>query len=230
MLLCLQVLRVVLSTGNMLNAGTNRGNAESIKLDVLLKLNDVKVTAQQLPPLLSADATSQAAPAAAGAAGGGDSELWGLLDRPPHVKTLLEFVAWVVLREGIQVAAREAAAAAAAAAAASPTKASPRKASSSASPSKLGRVRGAGLSTSQQTQLAQQQLARTARTGFLSEDLSSLQDAVRRMQTGMRKLTWWALKFRWLAAYSSAWSLLGLVSFSKVAPVRPGCCCTKRKW
>lgn len=40
-----QVLRSVLATGNLLNAGTNRGNAQGIKLDTLLKLSDVKVDA-----------------------------------------------------------------------------------------------------------------------------------------------------------------------------------------
>lgn len=39
----LQLLRLVLATGNLLNAGTNRGNAQGIKLDTLMKLADVKV-------------------------------------------------------------------------------------------------------------------------------------------------------------------------------------------
>lgn len=38
-----QILRAVLTTGNLLNAGTNRGNAQGVKLDSLLKLADVKV-------------------------------------------------------------------------------------------------------------------------------------------------------------------------------------------
>ena len=39
-----KVLRAVLATGNLLNAGTQRGNAQGIKLDSLLKLADVKVS------------------------------------------------------------------------------------------------------------------------------------------------------------------------------------------
>ena len=38
-----QLLRLVLATGNLLNTGTNRGNAQGIKLDTLMKLADVKV-------------------------------------------------------------------------------------------------------------------------------------------------------------------------------------------
>ena len=38
-----KILRFVLATGNLLNAGTNRGNAQGIKLDTLMKLADVKV-------------------------------------------------------------------------------------------------------------------------------------------------------------------------------------------
>lgn len=38
-----QLLKIVLATGNLLNAGTNRGNAQGVKLDTLLKLADVKV-------------------------------------------------------------------------------------------------------------------------------------------------------------------------------------------
>lgn len=37
-----EVLRAVLATGNMLNAGTHRGQAAGIKLESLLKLADVK--------------------------------------------------------------------------------------------------------------------------------------------------------------------------------------------
>lgn len=38
-----QLLRIVLATGNLLNTGTNRGNAQGVKLDTLLKLADIKV-------------------------------------------------------------------------------------------------------------------------------------------------------------------------------------------
>ena len=37
------VLRAVLATGNALNTGTPRANAEGIKLESLLKIADVKV-------------------------------------------------------------------------------------------------------------------------------------------------------------------------------------------
>lgn len=45
-----QVLRAVLATGNMLNAGTHRGQAAGIKLESLTKLADVKARARA-PPL-----------------------------------------------------------------------------------------------------------------------------------------------------------------------------------
>jgi hypothetical protein len=38
-----EVLKAVLAVGNTMNAGTNRGGAQGIKLDSLLKLVDVKV-------------------------------------------------------------------------------------------------------------------------------------------------------------------------------------------
>ena len=40
-----QLMRLVLATGNLLNTGTSRGNAQGIKLDTLMKLADVKVSA-----------------------------------------------------------------------------------------------------------------------------------------------------------------------------------------
>ena len=39
-----QLMRLVLSTGNLLNTGTNRGNALGVKLETLMKLADVKVS------------------------------------------------------------------------------------------------------------------------------------------------------------------------------------------
>ncbi len=45
-----QVLRAVLATGNMLNAGTHRGQAAGIKLESLTKLADVKARARAPPP------------------------------------------------------------------------------------------------------------------------------------------------------------------------------------
>ena len=46
-----QLLRLVLATGNLLNTGTNRGNAQGVKLDTLMKLADIKV--RFLTPLSS---------------------------------------------------------------------------------------------------------------------------------------------------------------------------------
>lgn len=153
-----QVLRVVLASGNLLNAGTHRGSAESIKLDVLLKLADVKVTAAP-PSQQAAAAAAAAAVVADGTAQGAAAQQQqqqavaangGLpADQPAHVKTLLDFVAWVVLREAL----REAASA------------------------KVARSGGSSSSGSSS-------LSRTARAGYLQEELSSLGDAVRRMQTG----------------------------------------------
>ena len=40
-----EVLRAVLAVGNALNTGTARASADGVKLDSLMKLADVKVTA-----------------------------------------------------------------------------------------------------------------------------------------------------------------------------------------
>ncbi|GAB4823685.1 hypothetical protein N2152v2_010731 [Parachlorella kessleri] len=151
-----QVLRIVLASGNLLNAGTHRGQAEGIKLDVLSKLGDVKVTVTGLTAII-ADATAQGANGSSRS--GSSSRTNGALDKQqqqpeqqrheaaaaplPPVRTLLDFVAWVAVREALQSAA---------------TASSGKKAAS-------------------------QQVLRSARLGYLAEELNSLSDAVRRMQT-----------------------------------------------
>lgn len=140
---CAQVLRVVLASGNLLNAGSHRGSAESIKLDVVMKLGDVKVTGT--PP-------AAGAAAAEGAGGEGEASNSGLppvAERPAHVRTLLEFVAWVVLRQAQQD--------------------------------------GGGGGGGQKKSAA---LTRSARSGYLAEELGNLADAVRRMQTGEGRAGW----------------------------------------
>ena len=47
-----RVLGLVLSTGNLMNAGSHRGNAQGVKLESLLKLADVKVAT---PGILGSD-------------------------------------------------------------------------------------------------------------------------------------------------------------------------------
>jgi len=127
-----RVLAAVLSSGNAINAGTHRGNAEAIKLESLLKLNDVKVTAS--PPAAAAGAVggdkksvgsnnsrSVAAGGKAGRLNGETSNTAALaaasdkiknndgsslsdstlLLAPPAARTLLEFIAWKVLRDAL---------------------------------------------------------------------------------------------------------------------------------
>ena len=157
-----QVLRVVLGAGNLLNAGSARGGAESIKLDVLLKLGDVKVTLTAPPASAgaapgAADGAAAAGPVAAEGQGGGPAAngaaapLPASAGRPPPpaVRTLLEFVAWVVLQQAV---------------AEHPSR-------------RAGGGNGGAVSSA---------LQRSARAGYLAEELGALGDAVRRMETGAR--------------------------------------------
>ncbi|EFN52829.1 hypothetical protein CHLNCDRAFT_138268 [Chlorella variabilis] len=160
-----RVLALVLAAGNQLNAGTARGGAGGIKLDSLLKLSDVKVTAvpaggggggggsatprkhppdEQQPPAggaASGAASSGASPAQQPPAANGAADPPTQQQPLPPVKTLLEFVAWAALE-------REAA------------------------PAADG---GGGVDG--------EQLARDVRGGFLAQQLPELGLAVRRMQT-----------------------------------------------
>lgn len=147
--------------------------AASIKLDSLLKLNDVKVTAT--PAALAAAASTAALPrrhssqdeAAVAqpaaqqqpehppwqqANGSAAKEAAPEAQLPP-VKTLLEFVAWVVLQQEAGAAG--------------------------------GGTKGAAGSSSSGSSC--DPLARAVKAGFLQQQLSELPLAVRRMQTG----EWW---------------------------------------
>lgn len=145
--------------------------AGGVKLESLLKLNDVKVTVaassvglgllprrrssdEQEPPPVMANGAAPAQRSGEGqqAAAGKDA---GAAQEPaqlPPVKTLLEFVVWVVLQE-------EAAAAAAAAVA--------------------NGKRGSAVSSA-----GSDYVARCIKSGYLAHQLPDLALAVRRMQTG----------------------------------------------
>ncbi len=140
-------------------------HAGGLKLESLLKLNDVKVTAgpagatprlgagdsQQPPP------QQQQQPPANGIGAGPDAEAAA----PLPVKTLLEFVAWVAMEQ-------EAAAIA--------------SASSGGTSSSNGG--GQSVSGSGRGASSDQALALAVRSGFLAQQLPELARAVRRMQTG----------------------------------------------
>jgi hypothetical protein len=126
-----RVLAAVLASGNAINAGTHRGNAEAIKLESLLKLGDVKATVA-LPSggggggdNAGSSTTSGRSAAAGGKAGsrengsnstatdknsssGGASDsssanndLGPSPPAAPAARTLLEFIAWKVLRDAL---------------------------------------------------------------------------------------------------------------------------------
>ncbi|KAG7670605.1 hypothetical protein Ndes2526A_g00379 [Nannochloris sp. 'desiccata'] len=165
-----RVLAAVLASGNAINAGTHRGNAEAIKLESLLKLGDVKVTS--LTPAAAAaiggggsvnkssagsnTIRSLAAGGKAGKVGGGtstsaalaatgdkvnsdDSSLFSnsasVPPPPPAARTLLEFIAWKVLRDALV-----------------------------------------------ESEFSVEQAASVARSGYLLSELGCVGDAVRRMQ------------------------------------------------
>ena len=159
-------------------------SAGGLKLDSLLKLNDVKVTAMPAPggaagtaplPRRHSDAEQEqrgaaangaaadAATAAAAPAAPADAEAE---QQPvPPVKTLLEFVAWVVLQQ-------EAEAASAASSVSSVSANGTTGAASSGGGSAGDATRG------------WEQVGRSVKGGFLAQELSELALAVRRMQTG----------------------------------------------
>lgn len=166
-------------------------SAGGVKLDSLLKLNDVKVTAtpatltaaasaaaaatphrsasdeQQLPPAaaLAVAANGQATQANGTAAGAGEAAAVAL----PPVKTLLEFVVWVVLHQEASEAA--------------PTSSGgPGGASGAAKPGGGNARSGSGGSGG--SGLGDEALARAVKGGYLAGQLSELALAVRRMQTG----------------------------------------------
>lgn len=151
-----RVLATLLAAGNALNAGTHRGNAEALKLDSLLKVADVKVTAPapgatqrgaksgrmstrsgsetgSAPQTPRTPVSAQKSHLAAENNGVGGSQS---VDLPP-VRTLLEFVAWKVFCDVVA-----------------------------------------------EGEVPLGQLADVARAGYLTSDVSSLGDAVRRMQSG----------------------------------------------
>lgn len=132
--------------------------AAGIRLDSLLKLNDVKVTAAPAAALAAAaaaatsprrrsgehpahEAQQQGAEAAEDGAAAPQANGTAAMEAPPPVKTLLEFVAWVVLRQEAEEG---------------------------------GGSKGA----------AGEQLTRAVRSGLLAQQLPDLALAVRRMQTG----------------------------------------------
>lgn len=156
-------------------------SAGGLKLDSLLKLNDVKVTAMPAPggaagtaplPRRHSDAEQEqrgaaangaaadAATAAADPAQAAEAEQQPL----PPVKTLLEFVAWVVLQQEAEAAS--------AASSASSVSANGSGGAASSGGSSAGDVRG------------WEQVGRSVKGGFLAQELSELALAVRRMQTG----------------------------------------------
>lgn len=57
-----QLMRLVLATGNLLNAGTNRGNAQGFKMDTLMKLADVKVSSSRYSALTLVQCSSPNTP------------------------------------------------------------------------------------------------------------------------------------------------------------------------
>lgn len=146
-------------------------HAASIRLESLLKLNDVKVTGAPAASLAAAAAAATSPRRRSGEhrlAGGeqqqdGDAAADGPAARqangtsaaaeaaPPPVKTLLEFVAWVVLQQEV--------------------------AEADGSRGIAGRTRSSSAA-------AAEALARTVRSGFLAQQLPDLALAVRRMQTG----------------------------------------------
>lgn len=111
-----RVLATVLATGNMLNAGTHRGNAEAVKFESLLKMGDVKVTKFQHKT------------------DGKDVQESSAVKIPP-VRSLVDFVAWAVLLQSLS-----------------------------------------------QNDFSKGDALEIARNGYLAHELSSLTDAVRRMQ------------------------------------------------
>lgn len=153
-----RLLAAVLSSGNRLNAGTHRGNADAVKLESLLKLNDVRVTidvaavnaegnlnkvqqakhgsssAVSSPSNKDEKSSSKDDKSKADAAeiDGDDTVPKNL----PLVKSLLEFIAWTVHGEAAN-------------------------------------------------DVKPEELEAAVRSGFLQQDLSSLGDAVRRMQSGL---------------------------------------------
>ncbi|KAL3144292.1 hypothetical protein ABBQ32_004056 [Trebouxia sp. C0010 RCD-2024] len=88
-----RVIQGVLTVGNAVNVGTAYGNAQGIKLDSLLKLADVKVvTPASTMPAKSPDSSTAAGVAvAASVAQAAEQQA-----RVIGVRTLLEFVAWLV--------------------------------------------------------------------------------------------------------------------------------------
>jgi hypothetical protein len=168
-------------------------HAGGLKLDSLLKLNDVKVTAMPggtagaagtapLPRRHSdaeqeqrgaaangAAADAAAAAAAPAAAAGAEAEQQPL----PPVKTLLEFVAWVVLQQEAEAAAAASSARAVTANGTSGAPSSSRSISSSS-----------GISFAGDASRGWEQVGRSVKGGFLAQELSELALAVRRMQTG----------------------------------------------
>eukprot|EP00884_Botryococcus_braunii_P013189 jgi/Botrbrau1/21871/Bobra.0249s0002.1 len=86
-----EVLKAVLAVGNTLNAGTNRGCAQGIKLDSLMKLADVKATKSKTTSPAKEAQGKASAPAqkANGEDESGKSSV-------PEVTNVLEFVAWLV--------------------------------------------------------------------------------------------------------------------------------------
>ncbi|KAL4439922.1 hypothetical protein ABPG75_002923 [Micractinium tetrahymenae] len=160
-----RVLATVLAAGNQLNAGTPRGGAGGLKLESLLKLNDVKVTAggpaatprrtgsEDQHPQQPAQQQPQQAPAANGSQAHGAARREAAVPLP--LKTLLEFVAWVALED-------EAAAMASGTGAAGG---------------------GSGGGEGGRSSASDKALALAVKSGFLAQQLPQLALAVRRMQT-----------------------------------------------
>ncbi|DBA90451.1 TPA: hypothetical protein ACH3X1_003718 [Trebouxia sp. C0004] len=145
------VIQGVLTVGNAVNVGTAYGNAQGIKLDSLLKLADVKLscTSQVVTPVGAGTAKSSEAAQMGTATAASPSAPPGVSQQGQiiGVRTLLEFVAWLVCASSKDSSASTA----------------------------HGKLRAAACP------------AGTARRGaaFLTEELSSVGVAVRRMQGDM---------------------------------------------
>jgi hypothetical protein len=111
-----RVLATILATGNMLNAGTHRGNAEAVKFESLLKMGDLKAT--KVPQKSDEKDLVES-----------------LAVKVPPIRSLVDFVAWTVLLQSVS-----------------------------------------------QNEFSGKDALEIARNGFLAHELSSLTDAVKRMQ------------------------------------------------
>ena len=161
------VLAAALAAGNRLNAGSHRGGAEGLRLESLLKMSDVK--AALAPPGdrggPGAEDSSASANGAAPCSTAGEGQQQqqqqqqpgavAVTAPPPGIRTLLEFVAWVVQ-------AQEAAA-------------------EQQQQQQAGSRPGASLPTGGQHAAGVPLLPRGP--GYLAEQLPSLGEAVQRMQS-----------------------------------------------